>query len=123
VRPSVVAAQRYHAATFIVRHPSHQRICRIGVMKALNRNVERVSRRSGSVRNCGSARSVLKELRRRDRPASLAFGIPYKLKQWFDLIVQPGLTFRFDPAQGYLPLLKDRPESATGNGWPLTQDG
>ncbi|WOH83435.1 NAD(P)H-dependent oxidoreductase [Bradyrhizobium sp. BEA-2-5] len=37
------------------------------------------------------------------------FGIPYKLKQWFDIIVQPGLTFRFDPAQGYLPLLKDRP--------------
>jgi FMN-dependent NADH-azoreductase len=37
------------------------------------------------------------------------FGIPYKLKQWFDVIVQPGLTFRFDPSQGYLPLLKDRP--------------
>jgi FMN-dependent NADH-azoreductase len=37
------------------------------------------------------------------------FSIPYKLKQWFDLIVQPGLTFRFDPAIGYLPLLKDRP--------------
>ncbi len=37
------------------------------------------------------------------------FGIPYKLKQWFDLIVQPGLTFRFDPAQGYFPLLKNRP--------------
>jgi FMN-dependent NADH-azoreductase len=37
------------------------------------------------------------------------FGIPYKLKQWFDIIVQPGLTFRFDPSQGYLPLLKDRP--------------
>jgi FMN-dependent NADH-azoreductase len=37
------------------------------------------------------------------------FAIPYKLKQWFDLIVQPGLTFRFDPAQGYLPLLKNRP--------------
>jgi len=37
------------------------------------------------------------------------FGIPYKLKQWFDVIVQPGLTFRFDPATGYLPLLKDRP--------------
>ena len=37
------------------------------------------------------------------------FGIPYKLKQWFDLVIQPGLTFRFDPAQGYLPLLKDRP--------------
>ncbi|MCK1720755.1 NAD(P)H-dependent oxidoreductase [Bradyrhizobium sp. 141] len=37
------------------------------------------------------------------------FSIPYKLKQWFDIIVQPGLTFRFDPSQGYLPLLKDRP--------------
>ena len=37
------------------------------------------------------------------------FAIPYKLKQWFDLIVQPGLTFRFDPAQGYFPLLKNRP--------------
>ena len=37
------------------------------------------------------------------------FGVPYKLKQWFDLIVQPGLTFRFDPAQGYFPLLKNRP--------------
>lgn len=37
------------------------------------------------------------------------FGIPYKLKQWFDIIVQPGLTFRFDASQGYLPLLQDRP--------------
>lgn len=37
------------------------------------------------------------------------FGIPYKLKQWFDIIVQPGLTFRFEPSQGYLPLLRDRP--------------
>jgi FMN-dependent NADH-azoreductase len=37
------------------------------------------------------------------------FAIPYKLKQWFDLIVQPGLTFRFDPAHGYFPLLKNRP--------------
>jgi FMN-dependent NADH-azoreductase len=37
------------------------------------------------------------------------FGIPYKLKQWFDVIIQPGLTFRFDPSQGYVPLLKDRP--------------
>jgi FMN-dependent NADH-azoreductase len=37
------------------------------------------------------------------------FGIPYKLKQFFDVIIQPGLTFRFDPSQGYQPLLKDRP--------------
>lgn len=37
------------------------------------------------------------------------FGIPYKLKQFFDVIIQPGLTFRYDPSQGYLPLVKDRP--------------
>src|SRR6185312_9263387 len=37
------------------------------------------------------------------------FGIPYKLKQWFDVISQPGLTFRFEPARGYLPLVKDKP--------------
>ena len=37
------------------------------------------------------------------------FGIPYRLKQWFDLIIQPGLTFGFDPAQGYFPLLQNRP--------------
>jgi FMN-dependent NADH-azoreductase len=37
------------------------------------------------------------------------FGIPYKLKQYVDLIVQPGLTFSFDPTHGYRPLLKDRP--------------
>ncbi len=37
------------------------------------------------------------------------FSIPYRLKQWFDIIIQPGLTFRFDPSQGYRPLLKDRP--------------
>jgi FMN-dependent NADH-azoreductase len=37
------------------------------------------------------------------------FSIPYKLKQWFDVIVQPGLTFRFNPSTGYQPLLKDRP--------------
>ncbi|MGY3617291.1 FMN-dependent NADH-azoreductase [Bradyrhizobium sp. USDA 10063] len=37
------------------------------------------------------------------------FSIPYRLKQWLDVIIQPGLTFRFNPSQGYLPLLKDRP--------------
>ena len=37
------------------------------------------------------------------------FGVPYKLKQWFDLIVQPELTFTFSPAEGYRGLLKDRP--------------
>ncbi len=37
------------------------------------------------------------------------FGIPYKFKQWIDMVVQPGLTFTFDPKTGYRPLLKDRP--------------
>jgi len=37
------------------------------------------------------------------------FGIPYKLKQYFDNIIQPGITFSFSPATGYRPLLKDRP--------------
>ena len=37
------------------------------------------------------------------------FGIPYKLKHYFDLVVQPGLTFSFDPQRGYSPLLKNRP--------------
>ena len=37
------------------------------------------------------------------------FGIPYKLKHWIDLVNQPGMTFRFDPAAGYVPLLRDRP--------------
>ena len=37
------------------------------------------------------------------------FGLPYKLKHYIDLINQPRLTFRFDPAIGFIPLLKDRP--------------
>jgi FMN-dependent NADH-azoreductase len=40
------------------------------------------------------------------------FGLPYKLKHYIDLINQPRLTFRFDPAAGYIPLLKDRPTLA-----------
>lgn len=37
------------------------------------------------------------------------FGIPYKLKHWIDLITQPGLTFTFDPATGYVPIVRSRP--------------
>ncbi|TGX52475.1 FMN-dependent NADH-azoreductase [Sphingomonas gei] len=37
------------------------------------------------------------------------FGIPYKLKQWIDLITQPGLTFAFDPDTGYSPIIRPRP--------------
>lgn len=35
--------------------------------------------------------------------------IPYRLKQWIDLVTQPGLSFTFDPATGYTPLLAQRP--------------
>lgn len=35
-------------------------------------------------------------------------GIPYKLKQYIDLIHQPGLTFGFDPEKGYFGLLKEK---------------
>jgi len=33
------------------------------------------------------------------------FGIPYKLKHWIDVIVQPGLTFSFSPEAGYKGLV------------------
>lgn len=37
------------------------------------------------------------------------FGIPYRLKQYFDIIVQPGLTFTYDAKEGYKGLVTDRP--------------
>lgn len=33
------------------------------------------------------------------------FSIPYRLKQYLDIIVQPGLTFSFDPEKGYSGLV------------------
>lgn len=36
------------------------------------------------------------------------FGVPYKLKHFIDLVTQPGLTFSFEPASGYAPLLRPR---------------
>lgn len=35
-------------------------------------------------------------------------GIPYRLKQYIDIIHQPGVTFGLDPAKGYFGLLKDK---------------
>ena len=35
-------------------------------------------------------------------------GIPYKLKQYIDIITQPGLLFGFDPEAGYSGLLSDK---------------
>ena len=36
------------------------------------------------------------------------FGIPYRLKQYVDLLVQPGYTFAFSPEQGYSGLMTGR---------------
>lgn len=37
------------------------------------------------------------------------FGIPYILKQWIDVIVQPGLTFSYDAETGYTGLVTGKP--------------
>jgi len=37
------------------------------------------------------------------------FGIPYKLKQYVDILVQPGYTFSHDPAAGFSGLITGRP--------------
>jgi len=37
------------------------------------------------------------------------FSIPYRLKQYIDIIVQPGLTFSYEPATGYKGLATGRP--------------
>ena len=35
-------------------------------------------------------------------------GVPYKLKQYIDLVTQPGWAFGYDPAKGYFGLLENR---------------
>jgi FMN-dependent NADH-azoreductase len=35
-------------------------------------------------------------------------GVPYVLKQFIDVVSQPGLVFGFDPATGYRPLLQGK---------------
>jgi FMN-dependent NADH-azoreductase len=37
------------------------------------------------------------------------FGIPYKLKHYFDVLVQPSYTFSFDPEKGYSGLVVGKP--------------
>jgi FMN-dependent NADH-azoreductase len=37
------------------------------------------------------------------------FSIPYRLKQYLDVIVQPALTFSYAPAEGYKGLVTGRP--------------
>jgi len=37
------------------------------------------------------------------------FGIPYRLKQYLDVIIQPGYTFSFSPDEGYRGLVTGKP--------------
>jgi FMN-dependent NADH-azoreductase len=37
------------------------------------------------------------------------FSIPYKLKHYIDVLVQPGYTFSFSPEEGYQGLVTDKP--------------
>jgi FMN-dependent NADH-azoreductase len=37
------------------------------------------------------------------------FGIPYRLKQYLDILVQPGYTFSFSPKEGYKGLVLGKP--------------
>jgi FMN-dependent NADH-azoreductase len=37
------------------------------------------------------------------------FGIPYRLKQYIDILVQPGYTFSFSPEAGYQGLVTGKP--------------
>jgi FMN-dependent NADH-azoreductase len=53
------------------------------------------------------------------------FGIPYRLKQYFDVIVQPGYTFSFSPAEGYKGLVTGKPmlvAYARGGAYPPGSD-
>jgi FMN-dependent NADH-azoreductase len=40
------------------------------------------------------------------------FGIPYKLKHFIDVLVQPGLTFAFSPSDGFKGLVTGKPAVA-----------
>jgi len=57
------------------------------------------------------------------------FSIPYPLKQWIDVIVQPGLTFGVNREGKYVGLVRDRPMqlilasgSAYADRFPLAED-
>src|SRR4030066_43000 len=49
------------------------------------------------------------------------FGIPYRLKHFIDIIVQPTYTFSFSPKEGYKGLVTGKPAAvvyARGGGYP-----
>jgi FMN-dependent NADH-azoreductase len=53
------------------------------------------------------------------------FSVPYRLKQYIDLLVQPGYTFSFTPEEGYVGLVTDKPLCAIyarGGEYPAGTD-
>jgi FMN-dependent NADH-azoreductase len=49
------------------------------------------------------------------------YALPYRLKQYIDIIVQPGLTFGYDSEKGYFTLVPDKPTFiayASGGEYP-----
>lgn len=49
------------------------------------------------------------------------FSIPYRLKHYIDIVVQPGLTFSYDPEKGYSGLVTGKPLQlilASGGEYP-----
>jgi len=57
--------------------------------------------------------SIIEEFKSADKYVIAApmwnFSIPYRLKQYIDILVQPGYTFTVDNAGNYQGLVKDRP--------------
>jgi FMN-dependent NADH-azoreductase len=37
------------------------------------------------------------------------FNVPYRLKHYLDVLIQPGLTYGFDPSRGFFGLVPNRP--------------
>jgi FMN-dependent NADH-azoreductase len=53
------------------------------------------------------------------------FSIPYRLKQYIDILVQPGYTFSYSPESGYEGLVKGKPMLAVyarGGEYPAGSD-
>ena len=57
--------------------------------------------------------AIIREFTSADRYVLAApmwnFGIPYRLKQYIDILVQPGCTFSYSPAEGYKGLVTGKP--------------
>lgn len=54
------------------------------------------------------------------------FGIPYRLKHYLDVLIQPGYTFSYDPATGYTGMVTGKPvfvAYARGGEYPVGTPG